>query len=609
MNHTRLMPLAIALICACTRAPHREVAPEGASSEAVNNARHPPPDKQAPVNPSAIEPLPSGTAHKPAPAPEAAADAKGTPAEVAPPNAAVRQAPSSPKTKSAIGTNLDQIADWSPEQAMVDIFKTSRRWISGSDEQWQDQRPINVDGSGWVRSLLPGQYARTTMLWDGVPFTSGNYLVLTEGEGTVEYHQPGGAKEVVQHRGAGRHVLALDPSRGGVSLTIQATNPSDPLRNIRVLMPGGVCAQDPQQWCSESTPCSTGACTSFENLPEHRFNPIFLEKIRGYSVLRFMDWMNTNDDKPVAWANRPKLTDARWSDRGAPVELMVELANRSGKDPWFCMSHLANDDYVTRFAAYVRDHLKGGLKAHVEYSNEVWNGTFPQADHARQLGLRSRLGKSDFEAQMRLYARRATQVMKLWERAFNGPSRLVRVMASQASNAWVSKQILQFEDTAKHADALAIAPYFGGGFGNPEQEKRVERMSVDQLFGEIRTKALPDAARWVAEQAKVAKEFSVDLIAYEGGQHLAGIGSAAENDKINALFDAANRDPRMRDVYAKYLADWRKNGGKLFVHFSSCARMSKWGRWGALESLLQRRGTAPKFDALQDFIQKNPPWW
>lgn len=609
-----------ASLVGCTRAQRREAEPQGASSEAVNNARQQrPDDPNAPVTVvpgDTVKPLPGTEQPGSQPAastpdtlkPEPEAQPPDVPARPQPPEA---NAPSKPsKSKSALGTNLDQLADWSPEQSLVDVFKTSRAWISGNDAEWQDRRPVNVDGDGWVRSLQPGQVARTTMLWDGVPFTAGDYVVLTEGEGSVEYAQQGGSKELVKHSGSGRHVLSLDPSRGGVSLTIVATNPEKPLRNIRVLMPGGSCASDATQWCSESRPCGQGACVPFESsYREQPFNPIFLDKIRNYSVLRFMDWMETNDDHARSWNSRPKPSDARYTEKGAPVELMVELANRTGKDPWFCMPHTANDDYVSRFAGYVRDHLQPGSKAYVEYSNEVWNGQFPQADHARSNGMRSRLGRNDFEAQIRYYAKRATHVMKLWERSFGGTGRLVRVMASQSGNAWVSKQILDFEDTAKHADALAIAPYFGGNLGNPDQQQRVQRMSVDQLLAELRNKSLPKVAEQVEEHAEVARDFKVDLIAYEGGQHLAGVGEVTENDKINALFDAVNRDPRMREIYAKYLADWRKAGGKLFVHFSNCARFNKWGRWGAMESLQTPRGKAPKFEALQDFIARNPRWW
>jgi hypothetical protein len=620
-----LLGLVSPVLQACTRGQHSEAAPQGASSEAMNNARNPrEPDPLAPVTVvpgDKVKPLPGTGADpgtlkpEPEPAPEPGADrgpepsTQPAPGESAPTPGAATEKPR--KARGSLGTNLDQLADWSPEQPLVDIFKTSRAWISGNEGQWDDGRPVHVDSEGWVRSLLPAQIARTTLLWDGVPFTAGQYTVLTEGEGTVEYAQQNGNKELVKHTGQGRHVIALDPGRGGLSLSIVAINPHNPLRNIRILMPGGSCAADATQWCNAERPCSAGACVPFENsYRQTPFNPLFLDRIRNYSVLRFMDWMDTNEETPRSWSTRPKASDARYTVKGAPVELMVELANRTGKDAWFCMPHLADDDYVTRFAGYVRDNLQRGNKAYVEYSNEVWNSQFPQADHAQKLGMKSRLGRNAYESQMRYYAKRATHVMKLWERAFaNDMSRIVRVIASQSGNSWVSKQILDFQDTAKHADALAIAPYFGGRLGNPDQQSRVQRMNVDQLLAELRTKALPEVAESVAEQAEVARDFKVRLIAYEGGQHLAGVGPVAENDRINELFDAANRDPRMKDVYAKYLADWRKNGGQLFVHFSNCARYSKWGRWGALESLTQPRAKAPKFDALQEFIQRNPPWW
>ena len=34
-------------------------------------------------------------------------------------------------------------------------------------------------------------------------------------------------------------------------MTITAVDPADHLRNIRVLMPGGVCTDDPFQWCAD----------------------------------------------------------------------------------------------------------------------------------------------------------------------------------------------------------------------------------------------------------------------------------------------------------------------------------------------------------------------
>jgi hypothetical protein len=65
----------------------------------------------------------------------------------------------------------------------------------------------------------------------------------------------------------------------------------------------------------------------------------------------------------------------------------------------------------------------------------------------------------------------------------------------------------------------------------------------------------------------------------------------------------------MGRLYRGYLDAWKKAGGRLFVHFSNCSAYTKWGRWGALEHLEQPRAAAPKFDALQEFAEHNPPWW
>ncbi|MGB5683566.1 MAG: hypothetical protein WBM47_17095, partial [Polyangiales bacterium] len=68
---------------------------------------------------------------------------------------------------SAIGSNLAGVVDYSTDMPFVDLFKSSRPWISGSDEKWDDGRPLDLDEYGWVRSLKPGQVARTLMLTKG----------------------------------------------------------------------------------------------------------------------------------------------------------------------------------------------------------------------------------------------------------------------------------------------------------------------------------------------------------------------------------------------------------------------------------------------------------
>ena len=511
---------------------------------------------------------------------------------------------------SALGTNLTNISDWSREWCFVDAFKASRAWISGSvDGTWDDGRALDLDEDGWVRSLLEGQIARTLLLSDPAGhYPAGRYIVLYEGEGTIEYRDA--AQKDIAASGQGRDVIEVDPSRGGaIRIQIAAIDESDYLRNIRVIMPGGVCADDPFQWCRDYDDCSSG-CISFEGDEQQIFHPTFLSRIRNYGVLRFMNWMATTDSEQSEWRNRPGMSDARWSTKGVPVEVMVELANRMKADPWFCMPHLATDEYITEFARLVYASLDTERTIYVEHSNEVWNGIFAQARYASEQGMALGLSENDSEARLYYHARRSVEIFRIWQTVFGSQSeRVVRVMGSQAANTWASRQVLSYNDASEETDALAIAPYFGGYLGGPEQQERVQAMNLDDLFDELETVALPETIQWIQNQAEVASEYGVDLIAYEGGQHLVALPGVWDNSTINQLFDDVNRDERMGPLYSSLLAAWRNCGGRLFVHFNNCRTYDKFGRWGALEYLEQERSDAPKFDALQTFIAENPIWW
>jgi hypothetical protein len=507
---------------------------------------------------------------------------------------------------SPLGTNLSGIRDWVPSWPFVDVFKTSRGWISGSSSEWDDGRPVDDDAEGWVRSLAPGQIARALMLWSSTHFPEGQYIVLYDGVGTLEYRQ--GASRDDAASTPGRDVV--DFASSGFLMNLTSTDATDPLRNIRVIMPGGVCSDDVLSYCDGSSPCGTGTCESFEDVYATQvFHPQFLSRVARYRLLRFMDWMDTNGSEQSAWVDRPKPSDARWSTHGVPVEVMVELSNRLSADAWINIPHLADDDYVTQLASYLRDNLRPDLRVYIEYSNEVWNGQFAQAGYAREQGLAASLSTNAFQAQLFYQSQRSVEIFQIFEGVFGAADRLVRVMAAQAANDWTSTQVLEFGDAGAHTDALAIAPYFGSSLGGPSERARVSAMTVDELMTELSTSTLPTSVGWIRDQAAVASAHGVALIAYEGGQHLVGNRGVENDATINALFDAGNADPRMGDLYTTYLNAWRSEGGQVFAHFTHVAEPGKFGRWGSLEYEDQARSEAPKFDALMSFIDANPAWW
>jgi len=524
--------------------------------------------------------------------------------------AALTEAPPEPNRKavarSPIGSNLAEVQDYSGEWVFVDAFKQSRPWISGNEATWEDGRELDLDEHGWVRSLKPGQIARTLLFWrEGLRYPSGKYTVLYDGEGTITYF----VNDKVVQSSRGRDVLEVDSRRGGIGLFLTATNPRNPVKNIRVLMPGGACYSDRFRWCAADSHCSSSPCVSFESRERQVFHPEFLRSLQNYSVLRFMDWTRTNDSEVTRWSERPVPADARYTVKGMPYELTLELAKRLGASVWYTVPHRADDDYLQRLAGLLRAEVPKERAVYIEHSNEIWNSMFSQSEYCRRRGSELGLSKDPFEAQLRYHSRRSREVFAIFARGLEGGPRLVRVMGSQASNAWVSSTLLEHGGAAANTDALAIAPYFGGYLGEPEHERRVQRLTLDQLMVELEGRALPEALGWVGEQAAVAHRHGVSLIAYEGGQHLVGVGASADNAKLNRLFDAANRDRRIHPLYLRMLERWRELGGGLFVHYLSCGGYSKWGRWGALEVLDQNVARAPKYAALLEFSERNPAWW
>lgn len=494
--------------------------------------------------------------------------------------------PQSLAARSRLGMNLAGPADWDTEYPFVDVARYARPWISQKKgAKWGEGPKLELDEHGWVKRLEPDCWAESPICTSGHN-PPGEYVCLYEGEGEIEFWNH---KKTVSTE-PGRIVFELDGTKG-FFLRLKKTNPDNPLRNIRVIMPG------------------------YENSYQaHPFHPAFLERWKDFNAFRFMDWMCTNGSKISKWSDRPTPQSATYCEKGVPLEVMIDLCNRQKINPWFCMPHLADDDYVRNFAKMVKDRLDPSLKVYVEYSNEVWNSTFQQTRYAQQKGQELGLGAKErpWEGGAMYHAQRSVEIFKIWEEVFGGKDRLVRVLAWQAASGldWTDGKLLAQKDTAKNVDALAIAPYIT--MCVPEKNKNpdftaaaVAGRTVDQVLDYAEQKALPESLGWIERQKKVADKYGIKLVAYESGQHLVGVGGGENNDALTKLFHAANRHPRMGEIYAKYLTGWKSAGGDLMCIFSSVGKYSKWGSWGLLEYCDQPSSEAPKYKAVIEWNRQN----
>lgn len=506
----------------------------------------------------------------------------GTPATTSTSTSSSTEAPAN--TNSPLGTNFDEITYFGTEWAFVDAFKASGAWTNADG----GSTAIDTDSSGWVRSLQSGQVVLTPIFSDLAP-PSGTYIVLYEGEGTIEYS--GYAVKDTQASTAGRDVVNVTPKMNDFFwLSISATNSSNYIKNIRVLMPEK----------------EGGSGATFEsNYATQIFHPLFLERIKRYSTIRFMGWMIFNilpNPAPQTWDGRPKTTNARWSvdDKGVPVEIMVTLANRLHADAWFNMPHLADDNYVQRFATYVRDNLDPTLKAYIEYTNEAWNTVFTQHQYMLQQG--AGLSSDSFEGAMRFYSQRSVEIFRIWSGVFGSNSRLVRVLACHNEIPERGVMVMDWNNAYREADALAIGVYF---FVDPSDYDRVRNFTADQIVQDLEAKAIPLVATYTKANADNAKARNLALIAYEGGQDMVVWGEPMSS-ALNTLFISANRSALMQEAYTMHLNLWRSNGGTLFLHLMDAGSYQH-SINGALETLTQEH--SPKYDALMNFITANPKWW
>lgn len=413
----------------------------------------------------------------------------------------------------SIGINLEaaQAEADNVGQAMpfVDIFRTARPFNEFSD------KTIQYDNDGWP-TIIPDQQKAYTILLQNLPKNAipyGQYTVLYDGVGTLAYD--GLAKRIAF--AANKDIIHIHPDNSSVNqliVRITKTHPTNPIRNIRIIMPGGICEGLPYLHVNNESECEAGRYRSFADLLKDRnnivFNPDYLRLIRNFKVLRMTDLMGVKQPPPIAcnvfrgedyqdciqqplrWEKRSKMTDAVWGGshrtdsnqkHGVPIEVLVELANQSHRSPWFSMPHNATNDYIEEFANYVYNHLDPHLKIYLEYSHEPWNDKLWAARYLRLKGREMALDddKNPFREGFRYYATRAVEIFQIWEEYFDDdpntntssnstdndttnqqkrPARLINILSSQQNAPNLSANLLRYNETYQYVDALAIAPYF-----------------------------------------------------------------------------------------------------------------------------------------------------
>ncbi len=488
---------------------------------------------------------------------------------------------------------------------------------SGKDTTWDTRVFIPSDNNGYPLRVpfdpdgpggLPPQAVRSILISENDQYQAGTYILIFEGKGKVQIRVDSKCPHLIDGQcifekpNVIHNFVVTKPTLGGLRLEIISSEESDHIRNIRIIPPGGL----------------------IENAND--FHPDFIKLLRGFKIVRFMDWGSINHTQVVHWKDRVTTESYSYALHGAgvPYEVMLDLSNRVGSDPWIVIPSQADDDYVTNLARLIAGRLDRKNTLYLEYSNEAWNTIFPQTRYVSEMGdkLAAQMGltlkMSDTNALF--YAKRSVEIFEIFDREFGGNRKYFKILSGQGMNPSVARERLRWYQDQRinprgfKADAISIALYFGSSTvdslltNSGKRDKKdikvddVMNISVDDLLShaikDLRSNRLPK----MIEHRELASRNGMLLLAYEGGQSLR-IGAGFNDLVVKAMTEKvilANRSEEMGIIYREMFDLWFENGGDSFVNFSFIYRPNRWGAWGILENQNQRFLSSPKYKAVKE---------
>jgi hypothetical protein len=370
-----------------------------------------------------------------------------------------------------IGANIPGQNYWSQSLLFSDYMKytvgwNNRKGLVGfcNNNSYPGVTIPGLDANGWPMGITPEMEAQginrctSVNLHAGMAFEGTMYLTF-EGEGEIAVSYGGTVKKFSNGQGSNTFTIPSWSDNEGVAFTLSITksNPANYVRNIRAWQPKeSGCVWPDGRSCAERA-------RDEPNNPDVQFRPDMLNLLGKFKVLRFLDVQKINGSTATSWSQRTtKNYYAQGGQYGVALEYMVDLANavkRSGGDIegfWVMTPHMANDDYVRQMATLVRDTLDPSITVYAEYSNEVWNWGFEQAQWVLAQGTASGRGHTGE------WAYQAGIDLKIWEDVFKDVrGRLQLVAASQWANTGISSAFYNLLGSYVKFDVISVAPYYG----------------------------------------------------------------------------------------------------------------------------------------------------
>lgn len=506
----------------------------------------------------------------------------------------------------AIGVNLTS------DRLFADALRGARPAWDSATNFGDGSAP--VDANGWPTTDA------SIMLWEGVGQNDGTYFVQFNGQATLSasfgyatfsnqaYNSSTNtttATMTVSSSGSQNFSLVFKNTK---RTSTSATNTG--VTNVKVMRP-----------------ITEGSTTTYP--VTEMFTNQATNLVKKFQVVRFMDLTGTNGNTQTNWSDRVLPSVRRQSHLA--WEYVVELCNESGRDAYINIPVKAVDDYITKLAQLCRygsdgvnpytstqsspvfAPLNSGLHIYIEFSNEVWNGSFQQfhdnlaatqGDIAAKNAEYSILNfdnldtagpdangnyNNQYTLAWRRIAKRLVDTSNLWRSVFGDAAMLTSirpVLEYQYANA---------QDTA-HTELNFVESYYGNGDGKthvttPEPvsyyfwgaggatyygSNNNDATTIDGIF----SAGIPSTgyASTMSGEAIWPKSYGLQCTAYEGGWSVEHSGGNGFSNPAGTPACESKYDPRAKQAEIDAQTIFNQNGGDLNIFYaSSGAHTWIWG--------------------------------
>ena len=450
----------------------------------------------------------------------------------------------------SIGVNLDGLVDWSASVPYVNLVRQSRDWGSPI-APWIDNTTFDPI-TGWPTSDFG------MVLVSDAYDIGGRYILVAKGNSDVrlsirfEGHIENKTYDLATNTLSATVFIPQNTS----DMMLSFTNTTGPgLQNVSLFQ------------------------LDYDTTAKYDITNLTLAHLSRFSIIRFMDWTNTNENHDVNWNY---TTPLRWPRYRAPyhnpwdtIPMIINRLNTT-TDVWLNMPFNATDAYILNVARLMLQQLKSSTNIYVEFSNEVWNTAFQQGkdniriandsvyNHGDPLHLNYDNCSNPYYWAFRRTAYQIKRISDLFKTIF-GPEniglwkRVRPILAGQAVNIIVLMNSLDYLNAvhgppSSFIHGIAIAPYFGLG-----EYQRWSNLTTDQVLAGLNSSIqefLPENG-WSRQaplgvHATYAAWYGLTVYGYEGGPDMiAGCASCSLDAKKNAT-----RNSRLTDLCVTYLNGW-----------------------------------------------------